>query len=239
VIRLFSYYGSKIRLSGRYPPPEYDTIIEPFAGAAGYSCRYPDRRVILYERDPVIAAVLDYCIRIPGAEIRRLPLLLPGDSIDNCHIPQEAKWLIGLWVNKGSAQPCKQLSKWGRQDWLTRSSCWGPACRARLAIVVDQIKHWVVYNEPWYMSARHRQPATWFFDPPYQQKGKCYKFGSDQIDYEWLGQFCQTRRGQIIVCENEGADWLPFHYLCSRPGVAKAGAHRRITQEAVWLRSNG
>jgi len=34
---LFSYFGSKARIGNKYPKPIYDTIIEPFAGAAGYS----------------------------------------------------------------------------------------------------------------------------------------------------------------------------------------------------------
>ncbi len=54
----FSYFGAKWRLAPRYPAPAHRTIVEPFAGSAGYACRYPDHRVILVERDPVIAALL-------------------------------------------------------------------------------------------------------------------------------------------------------------------------------------
>jgi len=36
------YYGGKWRAAPSYPSPRCETIIEPFAGAAGYSLRYPD-----------------------------------------------------------------------------------------------------------------------------------------------------------------------------------------------------
>jgi len=52
----FYFYGGKWLAAPRYPAPRYDTIIEPFAGSAGYSLRYPDKRVVLVERDPKIAA---------------------------------------------------------------------------------------------------------------------------------------------------------------------------------------
>ena len=51
------YYGGKWRAAPLYPAPMHSTIIEPFAGAAGYSMRYPDRDVILVERYPVIAVL--------------------------------------------------------------------------------------------------------------------------------------------------------------------------------------
>ena len=40
---------------------------------------------------------------------------------------------------------------------------------------------------------------------------------------------CRTRPGQKIVCEQEGADWLPFEHL--RPARNSIGVH---TTEVVW-----
>lgn len=34
---MWTYYGTKKRIAKNYPAPIYDTIIEPFAGAAQYS----------------------------------------------------------------------------------------------------------------------------------------------------------------------------------------------------------
>ena len=50
---MFYYYGRKKQIVRRYPPPNYDTIVEPFAGAAAYSFHHNSsvKRVILVEKD--------------------------------------------------------------------------------------------------------------------------------------------------------------------------------------------
>ena len=68
----FCYYGGKWRAAPKYPAPEHDTIVEPFAGAAGYATRYPDRKVVLVERDPVIAGLWRYLTKVSPAEIERM-----------------------------------------------------------------------------------------------------------------------------------------------------------------------
>lgn len=50
----FCYYGGKWRAALKYPKPAFAKVIEPFAGAAGYSLRYPHLDVTLYEIDPVV-----------------------------------------------------------------------------------------------------------------------------------------------------------------------------------------
>ncbi len=45
---MFSYYGSKSKIVKHYPPPEYDTIIEPFAGSARYALMYYNKNVTAY-----------------------------------------------------------------------------------------------------------------------------------------------------------------------------------------------
>src|SRR6266702_1498684 len=97
----FSFYGSKWQLARRYPAPRHDVIVEPFAGSAGYSIQYPSRQVVLLELDPVIAGTWQYLISAREREIRSLPLEM------NDGLPQEARWLIGWWLNKGGAYPAK------------------------------------------------------------------------------------------------------------------------------------
>ena len=85
---------------------------------------------------------------------------------------------------------------------------WGEAVRERIASQVDHISHWEVRHGDY--TELPDVSATWYVDPPYQVKGKYYRFGSDNLDFEALGRWCLDRQGQVIVCENEGADWLPF-----------------------------
>jgi len=70
----FGYYGGKWRDAQKnYPAPKFRRLVEPFAGSAGYSLRYPDREVHLYEIDEVIVSVWQYLIRVKASEILRIP----------------------------------------------------------------------------------------------------------------------------------------------------------------------
>src|SRR5262245_51272631 len=98
----FSYYGSKHSFAWRYPAPHYDTIVEAFAGSAAYSLHYCDRKVILYDVDPVIAGLWNYLIHVKRSEILSLPGCEDLRDLPDRKIPQEAKWLIGFWLSKAA-----------------------------------------------------------------------------------------------------------------------------------------
>jgi hypothetical protein len=227
----FLYFGGKYRLAPRYPRPDCARLVEPFAGAAGYSTRHYSADVHLVDADPIIAGLWAYLIRTPAAEIRALPLLGPEHSVDDLGpVPQEAKWLVGFWLNSATSHPCRTPSKWMRDGWAP-GSFWGAPVRERLAWQVERIRHWRV-SEGSYADVLNRT-ATWFIDPPYQQAGKGYRYGSSRIDFPALGVWCRGRAGQVIVCENEGADWLdfrPFHLAKATSGAGRMGKSR----EVIW-----
>ena len=236
----FTYFGGKWRVAPQYSEPTRRTLIEPFAGAAGYSLRYPHLRVILVEKDPVVFGVWDYLTKVSSKEVMALPLLNPDGSVDDLDIPQEAKWLIGFWLNKGSSGPCRIPSKWMR-EWLEdppdgSAAWWGEGVRLRIASQLSQIRHWEIIHGS-YEEAPDIE-ATWFIDPPYQKAGAHYKQPSKNIDYQALGAWCQSREGQVIVCENEGADWLPFQPW--KTIKATPGAYRSAESvEVVWTKGDG
>ncbi len=226
----FGFYGGKWRDALKhYPAPVYDTIIEPFAGSAGYAMRYPNRKVILCEIDPVIAGVWSYLVRVNPKEILSIPDLRPGGSVDDLKVCQEAKWLVGFWLNRGTASPRKRPSKWMREG-IRPGSFWGPRVRGTIASQVDSIRHWKVYNRS-YEDCPAPRPSTWFVDPPYVVAGRYYRFGSDALDYDALANWCKSRPGQVIVCENSGASWLPFRTLAD---VKTTRADRR-SKEVAWF----
>ena len=226
----FGYYGGKWRDALKhYPEPDHGTILEPFAGSAGYSLRYAQRKVILCEIDPILSEVWRYLIRVKAEEILAIPDIGPGGTVDDLKLPQEARWLVGFWLNRGSASPRKSPSKW-MCEGIRPGSFWGLRVRQTIASQVDSIRHWQVFNRS-YFECPSPRAATWFVDPPYQLAGKHYRFGSDQLDYETLGAWCRTRPGQVIVCENEDAAWLPFRKLAD---VKTTRAGRR-SNEAIWL----
>lgn len=228
----FGFYGGKWRDAIKhYPAPEGKTIIEPFAGSAGYALRHYDREIVLCEIDPILAGVWTYLTKVRPKEILALPDIEPGRTVDDLHVAQEAKWLIGFWLNRGVATPRKSPSKWMR-DGIRPGSFWGERVRQTIARQVTKVRHWQVHNCT-YLEAPSPKSATWFIDPPYQRAGQHYGYSSDGIDYGSLAAWCKQRKGQVIVCENDGADWLPFETLAH---VKTTRASFR-SKEVIWTQT--
>lgn len=224
----WQYYGGKYLAAPKYPAPQHDTIVEPFAGAAGYALRHYTRNVILYDLDPVIAGLWSWLTKVSAAEIRALPLDV--EHVDALPVSQEAKWLIGFWLNGGSAQPKKSPSKWMR-DGKHATSFWGSSIRDRIAVQVDHIRHWRVIHGSY--EQVDCGTATYFVDPPYQQAGKYYRCGARDINFAHLASWCQSRSGQVIVCENDGATWLPFQpFAHIKSNQTRTG--RPYSAEVIW-----
>lgn len=230
----FTYFGGKYRAAPHYPKPEHNVIVEPFAGAAGYSVRYFDRDIILYEKDPVVYATWKFLIDSSRKDILSLPLLNPSQSVDDFAISNAEKYLIGFWLNKGSASPCKKPSTWMKSG-IRPNSFWGESIRSRIANQVELISHWHIVLDDY--SATPNIRATWFIDPPYFDAGKNYKHGSKGIDYSCLAKYCERQSGQIIVCENQGATWLPFtSFKDIKASPASRGG--KYSKEVIYLKNN-
>jgi hypothetical protein len=221
----FSYYGSKWRSIRKYPRPRYGSIIEPFAGSASYATHYVSARVALYDLDPVICGVWDYLIRSNQSEIMALPILRTGDHVEDFGLIPEATHLIGFWINRATVRPCQTPSK--SHGW----SGWDSKTRGRLAGQVSLINHWTIQNCSY--DEIGNTSATWFIDPPYEHRGRRYRFGSQRIDYAQLADWCHARIGQAIVCEQDGASWMPF-----QPMGSFKTARGIPTNESIWINNN-
>ena len=235
--RFIPSYGGKRSIAAKYPKPVHAQIIEPFAGGAGYSLEYPDHPVHLMDLDERVCGVWDYLIHATEADI----LSIPVDIQDVSEIPprrhgDEVRWLVGWWMSPAAASgPATRSYTWGKQH-AGRSDVWGEKCRDRLAQQVHAIRHWTV-EQGSYESLDIDRLATWFVDPPYEVKGKHYHHST--LDYKALAIWCRSLNGQVIVCENEGADWLPFTKLCDfvsgqKPirGPGNGGGKRTV--EMIW-----
>jgi len=220
----FSYYGGKWRLAPRYPKPLHETIIEPFAGSAGYSTRHHRHKVILIDKDPIIAGIWRYLLSATEAQIMRLPELADGQKVRELDISPVEQNLIGYWVQMATASPAQSRSSWAKKH--EPGAFWGRATKARIAAQLSKIRHWQII-EGTYADAPDIE-ATWFVDPPYIDMGKHYRCSADAINFGHLGAWCRSRRGQVMVCENAGAKWLPF-----RPFVTVGSAYGS-TAEVIW-----
>lgn len=149
-------------------------------------------------------SVWNYLINVSAKEILRLPENI--DHLDNFNIPQEAKWLIGFWLGKGSEAPRKKPTTWFQKS--PQSSQWGAKIKHRIAIQLDAIRHWKCYCGD-FSDSFTMEPVTWFLDPPYQGKdGRKYPHKIDS--YDRILTFAKSCKGQVILCEQIGADWANF-----------------------------
>ncbi len=228
----FSFFGSKWRVAPHYPKPLYSIITEPFAGSCGYALRYPEHQIRLYDADPTICGVWDYLIHVSPEEILSLPLQF--DHVDELRMSPEAKHLIGFWLNKGTVQPAKSPSKWMRENRSWQPGVyWGESIRERIASQVERVRHWKI-SQACYGDIPDQGPMTWFVDPPYEVAGRAYRF--HDVNYQALGDWCRSRNGQVIVCENAGADWLPFRPFRTIKALEGRRGGKR-SEEVIWTNS--
>ena len=235
----WNYYGGKWKhaYEDSYPAPDYNTIIEPFSGAAGYSMRYYRRSVILCEKDPRVAETWDYLLHASADDILRLPIVTDVADLPDW-VPQGAKYLIGFNMNTGIATPAKTLSASHRNNRQLRNyaSGWSEQHRTLCAWQVSYIRHWKLIQGDY--SLAPDIPATWFIDPPYNNvAGAQYRM--HDIDYPALAEWCKARQGQVMVCENKGATWLPFtEQLSFMPSInKKAKMREERSQEVVYYQN--
>lgn len=230
---VLNYFGSKVSSAHKYPRPLYPTIVEPFCGGAGYSLLYRrERHAALNDLSEHIFAAWDYVVRATPEEILALPLIEPGQHVDELGLTGGSKALVRMCV-QFAAGPRNVLSPFALAA-IRRSCVWSAARRARIARIASEIKHWIVTNASY--EDLPNIEATWFVDPPYQgPAGSTYPHGSKSIDYDHLGNWCRSRRGQVIVCENAGANWLPFnHVIENRPSTVKDNGKARRRLEVMW-----
>jgi D12 class N6 adenine-specific DNA methyltransferase len=197
----FSYFGSKYKLARLYSSPVHNTIVEPFAGSAGYSLLYSDKKVMLYDTYKPVVALWNYLIKVKVSEVLGLPVraFTKDDPISECKIPTEARTLIGFWSSESQTYASNYVQS------KSRGGNWSERKRAMIAGQLQYIRHWTAELKSYKDVDNMR--ATWHIDPPYQQAGKRYRHNA--IDYKFLSKWCKERRGQVMVCEQGGAKWLP------------------------------
>jgi hypothetical protein len=218
---MWSYYGSKSKFVNLYPSPKFKTIIEPFAGTAQYSLFGDNwkRQVILCDKYQPIIDIWTYLIHVSPNRILELPDIEHGKTVDDYDLMPVEKQLIGFCINRGSAQPKKSPAQFN--NWSDN--------KKRIARDLHKIRHWKVINGSY--EELPNIEATWFIDPPYQFAGKWYhsSVSNKSIDYKKLETYSRSRLGQVIVCENLDANWLPFNSLLKFHGQLKSNT------EAIWL----
>lgn len=210
---MWGYYGSKSKIVRHYPPPKFKTIIEPFAGTAQYALKYFENDITLIDKYDVIIRIWQWLQKCSEKDINGLPRLKFGQNVDDFSWDcDEAKWLVGFIITGAPSQPKKTASRWktvlrpNTQDFKLKM----------ISENLYKIRHWkLICGE--YTDISNDQ-ATWFVDPPYQHGGQFYRYGNKNLNFDNLAEWCKSRKGQVIVCENSKANWLPFKPLVDMRG---------------------
>lgn len=235
---LFKWFGSKWQSAKRYPSPEHDILIEPFAGGAGYSLNHCNRTVIVWEEDPNLARLWQWLIKsATDDDIRLIPVGLPmGTDIRTIGLTQGQTLLLKHWQRTNNVGDCWTVSPWGHLPGQ-----WTANTRARLADEIGAISHWE-FRDPYnYIDI----PSSWFIDPPYLYNYK-YRASLPPFDYQALSSLVQTihRDSQVIVCEaackvsGRIPDYLPFKASHSSVTSRRKAEQSHHSRELVYLRGD-
>ena len=236
---MWSYYGSKNRIVRYYPKPVHHKIVEPFAGAAYYSLRYFENDVLLIDKNPMIVNIWHYLQSASERDINSLPRLAAGHRITREQFECEGQYqLMRYLIVQAAYGGGNVVSKWGamRIDQNIK----------RVAANLFKIKHWTIFHADYAQAPECK--ATWFVDAPYFIGGDKYPFKAKYIDFNHLSLWCRQLNGQVIVCENTNAGWLPFSPLVKIQGVAKTSTEViwtnyptafMNTQQQLWLSREG
>jgi len=224
---MFYYYGRKKQIAKYYPEPNCATIIEPFAGAAAYSL-YGDnwkKRVILIEKDPKVAELWRWFIEDARvSDIENMPVLKTGEhSTEFLHIIHAAT-KMAFKFKRIKVTPILERN-------------WEISKRVFVENLY-KIKHWIIICGDY--SEAPDVEATWFIDPPYKgDPGMGYGFGSNLINYTDLASWAKRRKGEVIFCEGENGDYLPFKALHLLKGVAGKTSQEKIFYESHVKKQQG
>lgn len=203
---MFSYYGSKSKIAHLYPAPTHDLIVEPFAGSARYSLLHWKKDVLLCDLSEHVYQVWLYLLEASEKDVLGLPDVPSKVSLDNYKFLSDAeRYLIGFHLCRGKAKPRKVGH--GQNSWARD--------KERIAKNLHKIRHWHILKTAF--SNIPNYEATWFIDPPYkntqERPSNTDRYPHGNLDYNNLAEWIRTRRGQVIACEGDGANYLPFILL--------------------------
>lgn len=202
----FPYFGSKHRLSRHYPRPLHSTIIEPFAGAAGYASRYAAlpsiQKVLLFDADQYVVDLWHRLQRMTAAEVETAMRTAVANE-------RTSEPLLAFCCGSSTIQTIRN----GGDAIVTQRMV------EDCGLITRRIQRTLPYLHKFHVTHGTYADApdieaTWFIDPPYQSlispAGRLYAHGAQRIDYDALATWCEQRSGQVMVCEQAPAAWLPF-----------------------------
>jgi hypothetical protein len=164
----------------------------------------------------VIVKIWHYLQAASEKDIMGLPELTYKQSIKDFDLSEPERLLMGFLVARGVAHT----------QYIVQQFSDIPTAKKQIASQLFKIRHWKIQQGDYANIPNER--ATWFIDPPYQVGGHQYTMSNKTLNFTELATWSQARNGQVIVCENTQANWMPF-----LPMTKMTGAYNTTT-EALW-----
>jgi hypothetical protein len=230
---LFKWFGSKWLSSKTLPKPNHTSIVEPYAGGAGYSLRHSERKVIIWDEDPNLQVLWPWLIQASRADILGIPIEIEeGTDIRTLGLTVGQQMLLKHWQRTNNCGDCWTISPWGNGQWTANT-------RARIAFEVGAIQHWRFESPNW-----NCERTTYFLDPPYLYNYR-YRTGMPEFDFSKMVENVHSvsRSSQIIVCEaicpktNRIPDYLPFTFFGNRITSRRKQNEHHHSKELIYVRS--
>lgn len=154
---MFYYYGGKKRIASKYPKPSRKIVVEPFAGAAGYSVFHLMKNNILeahlYEKDPRVVELWNRLLSLSSEEVLSIKTPNVGDKTSDFFFMTAA---TGNAVAK-----CKTMTVTERMPRVIE------IMKGQIAEALPFVRGRIKIFEKDYSEAPNTD-STWFIDPPYQ-----------------------------------------------------------------------
>ncbi len=154
---MFNYFGNKARLAKTYQPPQHGWIVEPFAGAAGYSCYWltqqPNLQAHLVDNDHLVVEIWRRLLAMDPTELRDYPDPVKGTFTDD-------PIYLTATVSGGSWGAAFKGNSYNITTWMARDF---PSKKVRMAEMLSQIKGRILVTQTDYRNLSNDE-ATWFVD---------------------------------------------------------------------------
>lgn len=231
---LFKWFGSKWQSAKHYPHPEHDDVCEPFAGGAGYSLNYVEKKVCIWDEDHHLMQLWPWLIgSATSQDILDIPVDVPeGTDIRTLGLSVGQSLLMKHWQRTNNVGECWTISPWGSMpgQWTTNT-------RARVADQFHRIRHWR------FESPKADVTATWFIDPPYIWNYR-YHRKLAPFDHLSLAKLVHAIPGKslVIVCEakdkktGECPSYLPFVDHISSVTSRRKSTQSHHSSEVIYVR---
>ena len=198
--------------------------------------------MILIEKNQRIAEIWRWLLTVSEDEFLSLPGVDTFDHIEETGLPDgPAREFVRQWCSEASPTGKNKVTSMMKSGFEPGWYNFTTKNQLFIMSLIEKIRHWKIIEGD-YQSAPDVR-ATWYIDPPYQFGGESYPKNckTRDLDFGALATWAKSRRGDVIVCEGDGANWMDFDPFksCTDHTSHDGGLGSKKRQELIWYARDG